>query len=159
MMGRPKNQSKPESLSAKTAMRRVHAIETPLPGRPEEEPEWPGNLSDLTDEDLSNHLTYWSAMLSYVVFEVAREDVERKSFERQAHMEMTKAFMRCTAPTVTERKMQAELVPTYQELRQKYDIHDGMYRLLAALSQGYEQKYAAVSRELTRRLNQRERGY
>ena len=151
---------KPESRAARAAIARVSALELPLPKKPIEEGscEWPHNLSDLTDDQLANQLTYWAGIASYAAFHVAREDVERKSFERARSHAWTRALLSSDAGSVTEKKAYADTHPVVVEAEKSVAIHDSMYKMLKAVFEGYQSKYAAASRELSRRLKTFERG-
>lgn len=146
---------KPESNAAKAAVARAQSLELPRSDRPEsDDPEWPGSLADLSEDELGEQLTYWTAMTAYAGEHLAMADIERTAFERQRGAAWTKAFLRSTGDTVTERKALADNDPDVLNATQRHSIHDAQYKLLKALHEGYDKKYRAASRELTRRQNE-----
>lgn len=149
-----------ESKSLRAALARVEMLELPKPGPPvrENPPDWPMSLADLTGEELSEHMTYWAAQIAYCQFELARSDVERTAFEEQRSLAYTQAYLRGQNDKVTDRRENAHADKDVVEARQRFAIHDATFRMLQALLKGFEAKYAACSRELTRRGVAIERG-
>lgn len=149
-----------ESKSLRAALSRVDNLELPRPTPPmrDEPPEWPLSLADLSGEELSEQLTYWAAQIAYVQFELARADVERIAFEEQRSLAYTKSYLRSEKTKVTDQRENANADAEVIDARLRFSIHDATFRMLQALLKGYEAKYAAASRELSRRGIQAERG-
>lgn len=142
---------KGESKAAKVALSKVRALDLPLPGKAVDDIDWPENLADLTGEELGEQLTYWTAQVAYVGFQVALMDVERKAYEVTAGIARTRAYLASPSDKVTDKREAANTSREVVEANERHVVFDAQYRMLAALHKGYEAKYAAASRELSRR--------
>jgi hypothetical protein len=134
------------------------AIPFPPPDKPPgDAPEWPHNLADVSDEDLGEHMSYWASMVAYASYHVAIQDSDRKVLDWQRTKLYNEALVGVYEDNVTVARAQAEgersvVLATEEQLRV-----DTRYRVMQAVLEGLSMKYQAISREITRRMSQRER--
>lgn len=120
-------------------------------------PEWPHNLADVADEELGEHMAYWVSMVAYAAFYVALYDADRKSLGRARDRKFSIALVDSYGKNAIVAKAKAEYAPEVAEADEVQMAAEARYKVLQAVLQGAEQKYQAVSREITRRTSQRER--
>jgi len=130
----------------------------PIPTQaPGPEPHWPANMADLVDQELSHQLGWYAAQVAYAGYQVALADVERTSYEAEVKVNSTRCFLQATG-NVTERREAAKGNPAVIAAGERLDVHTARYKLLSAIFSGYEARYKALSRELTRRDQSLRRG-
>jgi hypothetical protein len=122
-------------------------------------PDWPDNFADVSDEELGAHLSYWSGMVAYAAYHVAIQDADRKALDWSHSRVFNETFVGVfdDSTTVTVAKAQADTEPDVVAAQEKQLAADTRFRVLQAVLSGFERKYEAASREITRRLSQRER--
>lgn len=120
-------------------------------------PEWPPNLADLSDEDLGEHMSYWAAMVAYASYHTAIQDADCKALELKRDRLYNETFVAVFEDNVTMAKAQADSDSSVVKASEEHLKADTRHRVLKAVLAGQEQRYAAVSREISRRMSQRER--
>lgn len=145
-----------DTASAEEAVDWVRKTGAPVPknGVSDVAPEWPKNLADVPMEVLGELLTYWSGVKAFLAWHSAVHDVEKKALTAQADFEWTKFYLGGTADKVTEKRELANASKDVVTNRRLALKHEAKHKLLEALFIGAEAKYAAVSRELSRREQQ-----
>jgi len=130
-----------------------------LPKKFEQDPEsleWPINISELNENQLAHHLSWWSGWIAYINPEIARAETNATAFrvkqEKLVAMEMSKR--KGDFNKVTELKAAVSELQHIQELDIVILEADAIKKLLQSLLAGYENRYKTVSREITRRENE-----
>lgn len=144
--------------SAHTAMATVAALGFPSPNRPSlDAPCWPEDLAHVEDHELSHQLAAWAGWASYAAYQAAIADVERTAVGRQVEVLKAKAYLGSSAGKVTDRRAEVKVNPEVAVADQYASEVNAVYHLVVALLNGYDMKYKAASREVTRRLEDRAR--
>lgn len=128
----------------------------PLPQAPERQLEFPSDLGDVSTEELADHLGYWSSMAAYCRYKLAIMDSTASRAEVEANQEFDSRYSIATDKTVTDKKHNTGALRSVQSRQTKAVKFRGDATILAALLDGYEKKYHAVSRELSRRVSERD---
>jgi len=168
--------SETHSRSVAYAKEYVDSLALPEVGPPRgAEPEWPGHLAEVDDNDLAHHMAYWTGMLAYIGDHVAIADAERKVFEMQEETLIAKHTLECieaahqkirdeeyngTRVTATDKasrtsytvhRLTALMMADVQQTRIEYLKYYARWKLLAVRQRDYEQYYQSTSREISRR--------
>jgi hypothetical protein len=117
----------------------------------------PKDLAWLSDTDLGNHLGAWAGLYSRANFELAK--VESDEYSLSARMKRVKrvaaAKITDKKAKVTVEKAKTETTQEYLDMDRRHELAVVRIKLLRALCVGYEKKYEAVSREISRRKAER----
>jgi len=144
-----------DSEIVKAAEARISDLGLPLPSRmvSTEDVVWPENVADLTSEELARHLTWWSGWQSYAQYHLARAETNHASLSKHLAIEVQKILHNSGKDykTVTEAKAAVARLPSIEKIEHRVTEADANKRLLSALVEGYEVKYATISREISRR--------
>jgi ribosomal protein L35 len=143
-----------DSKTLKKARTYVEELGLPLPGRPGAEVlEWPENVADLESTELAFHLTSWAGWSGYARFQLAVAETNYAAFSAEHDVtEQVRLFKsKGDYKTVTEHKASVNQAPDMRELRAKMLVAEAEKKMIKALLEGYENKYATISREISRR--------
>ena len=146
-----------KSKAVKTGYGIINNLGLPLPAAPSvEAKDWqlPQSLNDIRDEDLSRHLAIWTNLWAYADFHEAeiRSNVEAlKASVKDRMYAGLLAVPKAKDVTLTDRKAEAAMSPQIRKLEVRLVHMEAAHRMIAALKNGYEQKYKAISREIARR--------
>jgi len=154
----PKAESRVD-LSRRRAEHRSAQMRLPLPEAPEGELSFPENIGKLSDDSLLHQMGYWAALVGYAQYQVAVFD--SASTGAEALYEETFALKYRSSPdsSVTDKRHHSEADSAVRSAKAAYTQLRGDAKVLSALFKGYEQKYYALSRELTRRKSDAGQGY
>lgn len=142
------------SEAVSRATNQVLELGLPLPGKPgEEELEWPENVATLSSHDLAHHISYWTAWASYSRWHLARVETDETAFEETYKRCQDKliANSKNDRRTVTELKASVSGDPDLVKFKKQLLRASALKKMLASLLDGYEKKYATISREISRR--------
>lgn len=143
-----------DSRAVTRATKQVMDLGLPLPGKPSEEDlEWPGNVADLASQDLAHHISWWTGWASYIRWHLARAETNETAFTEQYTITQQKLIANSTGDwkTVTEIKAHVANDPILVDCKARILGAKALRKMLAALLDGYEKKYATISREISRR--------
>lgn len=119
-----------------------------------EELEFPEDLTALTLSQLGQVMTTWTAVLSYMQFEVAKADIEQTARKNQMDFEKRKYYVELLGnKDLNEEGRKAMLVADEEmaKLQVRFEYARARFTLLKALMGSYQKYYTALSRELSRR--------
>lgn len=144
------------SKTLKTAEAEVARCEFPLPDKPvgkSTDITWPANVADLSPAQLAKHMTWWSGWSSNIRYALAKAETNETAFGEQRRLAVQIGIHKTEGDykTVTEIKAAVEISKPIQKLDAKILEAKALKKLLKALLAGYEEKYATVSREISRR--------
>jgi len=135
----------------------VNSLGLTTPNPPSAELIFPADLSSLHQDEIGEQLSYWASLCSYghskvAVLEgaliIARqqldEEIYMRLYARQAHQ-----------GTATEKKAAVMATKAVRELSQKVATIEADLKVLKAVVMGYDMKNSAISREITRRHNEK----
>ena len=130
----------------------------PLPSDPTPEAReltLPQNLGSLADEEISQHLAMWTNLIASASYREAIASSNAVATAEEVKVRVRKYLLAWPAEdkktTVTEREAKAHMEPEIRRLVIQKIHLETVERLLKAVLKGYEAKYAAISRELSRR--------
>lgn len=116
---------------------------------------WPSTLGDLSEELLSRHLTYWSGLVGYAGYKVSILSGAAMIAQMEFEQEFDVRYTSSTDPLVTDKRHHVGASKAVRAKKRKACQLQADLKVLQSLLSSYEMKYAAVSRELTRRKNER----
>lgn len=140
-----------DRILAETEARLSQARLRPARRPSTEEPDWPPNLADLHGSELSALMAYYTAMTSYGGYMLARSEVRKVAITYLKELAWSTAYLRDGENKVTDRRELANLDEEVQQLSIRALEVEADVRLLKTIVSGYEARYAAASREITRR--------
>jgi hypothetical protein len=112
----------------------------------------PANLDDLSDIELGKHLSQWASIFSRAKFELAQAisdqivlSAKKKTFKTKREASIP------VKAKVTVEKAKIESDEYYLDLNTKEIQATVRIKLLEALCAGYDRKFSAISREIERR--------
>lgn len=128
-----------------------------LPGKPNGTiPLLPEDITDLCDEDLMVIFTDFTAWADYAAAQSAVSAVEEREHQRLLDLKRAKDISKGTSKSVSEAKAQAELEAEDQTA--DYVVKYAYRRILGSVVENMERDAALVSRELSRRLGDKQGG-
>lgn len=125
------------------------------PRSPGEELIFPSDLGKLSEEELSQHLTYWANMTSYAHQKVAVLEGALVIAKCEYEQEYDLRLYNKTGNSISERKASLGASKVLREMKARIATIDADLRVLKSILVGYDLKNSAVSREITRRHNER----
>jgi len=142
--------------TTKKAEAEIDRLGLPRPERPAENVgnlEWPSNVGDLESDQLAEHMTWWTGWAVYARYHLARSEtnVEALKAEHKIRVDDYLAKQGSTYKTLAEAKAAVGNKPDMTKLQVKIQAADAIKRQVRSLLEGYEAKYAVVSREISRR--------
>ena len=149
-------EKKDRSPSSFRTEERIKMLELPLPERPikdEESPVWPRSVSDLSPMQLAEHLTWWSGWASYARYYLGCAETDLAHFELtyETDFDLKIYELKKNYKTVTEAKAAVRSLDGLKSAKRKIIEAKALVVSLRSLLSGYEEKYATVSREISRR--------
>lgn len=112
---------------------------------------WPDDLSELTSSALGQHLSHWSAVMSYVDFYRTAVVGAAREVEVEYETAYSVQYMLQDSGHVTTRRHNVEALRPIRNLRYRLaqlktdaEVWNSVFRM-------YERRYFAISREVTRR--------
>jgi len=149
-----------EVEAVKAATERAHSVagrlRLPMPNNPGGECSFPDDLGAMSESELAKQLGYWASLTAYASTQVAIFDAAATIADTDYEQAYDARYRVLGDKAVTDKKSEAGGHPAVISAKQKAIRLKGDARLLESLRGGYEQKYLAVSRELTRRRSQAE---
>ena len=145
-----------ESVTLKKADAFISKLNLPIPERPGRRIKWPNNLNDLQERELSELLTCLSGWQSYAGYQLAREETNKENLTESYDLKQKQATFNSEKDfdTVTEMKAAISQIPELVTLKKRIQFARAKVKLLSGLLSGYESKYAATSREISRRKSE-----
>jgi len=120
-------------------------------------PKLPLDLAASTPDKLGKLLTQFTAMCDYTAYAAALADID--STVEEHVLETVTARVRLEkSGTVSEKADKTSIDPRVRDAAQKYFERYALFKLTATLLSNYERDLSAVSREITRRGQEWDRG-
>lgn len=132
----------------------VARIGLPVPKKPPgDEIVWPSNAADLSLDEVSEHLTWWKGWAAYCSWHLGRAESNREALEEEYNTEYDSRIFKSAGDydKVTELKASVKQSPDMIRKKKRIVEAKAAVKLLKSLYEGYEGKYAVISRELSRR--------
>lgn len=129
----------------------------PIPNQPREKVlVWPENVADLDGPELANHLSWCAAWSSYARYQLARSETNYAAFQTELSVKESIAIVNSKGDhsSVTETKASVYQLPEIQRLKAKLLESEALKKMIKSLLDGYEMKYATISREISRRSHE-----
>lgn len=133
----------------------LFALGLVAPVKPEVELVFPSDLSILSDDELGRHLAYWSSMCAYAHQKVSILDGSLVLAKTEYDQEYDLRLYHRQGTSITERKLGVSVSKTLRDMKRRIATIEADLKVLKAVLVGYDLKNSAVSREITRRHNER----
>ena len=133
----------------------ISALGLYAPRSPGEELIFPSDLGKLSEDDLSKHLSYWASMTAYVHQKVAVLEGALVIAKCEYEQEYDLRLYNKTGSSISERKISLGASKVLREMKSRIAVIDADLRVLKSVLVGYDLKNSSVSREITRRHNER----
>lgn len=142
------------------AVKQLQQDEFPFPRlrREHNEAELPAGFDGMGDIELGNHLAIWASLYSRARFELAKSEADEHVLESK--IRWTKAKAQALIPAnakVTIEKAKIEAREDVLGFQKELDLAKVQVKLLYALAEGYKKKFDAISREISRREEEKKK--
>jgi hypothetical protein len=141
------------------AVRTIKAKKFPLPKQDMEEIEFPKDITNLTDNQITNLMGVYCRIIEYSQFETAKFEVERSNAKNTYKWEKSKR--KVAISQIKTKKSDIELYldadSKLRKLYEEYEQYNNLYILSKALLDGFKQNHVVLSRILSERISHRER--
>jgi len=128
----------------------------PFPNKPTTDLAFPSDLSDIRGDALSEHLAYWTGLAAYCRFQLAVFSSSARRAQLEADQEFDARYASDSHKHVTDKRhLTGANRAVRSKQRQAMQIKNDA-EIIGALLDGYEKKYNAISREISRREKERE---
>lgn len=124
------------------------------PTHPTQELVFPNDLGKLSDEEVSMHLSYWASMTAYAHQKVSVLEGALVLAKSDYELEYDLRLYNKAGNSVSERKIGLGASKVL-EMKTRIAIIEADLKVLKSILVGYDLKNSAVSREITRRNNER----
>ena len=128
-------------------------LESPV--RPNETIDFPSDLSMVPDLELGHFLSYWASMCAYANQKVAVLEGALVLAKCQYDQEFDLRMYSKTTGSVAERKVAVGASKTIRDMKTRVSVIEADLKVLKSVLIGYDLKNSAISREITRRHNER----
>lgn len=126
------------------------------PRRPEgEDLPFPADLSRCSDDEIGQLLTYWASMSAYANQKVSILEGALIRAKCEHDQEYDLRLYSCNKASVAERKITVLASRKVRALKVRVATIEADLKVLKGILIGYDLKNSAVSREITRRNNER----
>jgi hypothetical protein len=125
------------------------------PQKPVEDLHYPSDLSVLSDDELAKHLAYWSSMCGYAHQKVSVLEGALVLAKVEYDQEYDLRLYHRQGSTISERKLGVSVSKVLREMKVRVASMEADLKVLKAVLIGYDLKNSAISREITRRHNER----
>tara|TARA_Y100000592_G_scaffold48647_3_gene77096 strand:- start:1346 stop:1801 length:456 start_codon:yes stop_codon:yes gene_type:complete len=136
----------------------INSMDLNLPKNREHHLSFPEDLSLVHMDELGRHLSYWASVCSYVIFQISLIEgqlvIKKQSLEEETDLRLYAKLKRGDM-TATMAKSAVGSSKTVLELRREIAQMEADLKVLKAVSLGYDLKNSAVSREISRRQQER----
>lgn len=145
-------------LMAKKSIAKLVSLGLDVPQGREEHLGFPEDLSSIHIDDLGVHLSYWASMCSYVLYQISLVEAElivkKQSLEEECDLRLY-SKMKSSNITATLAKSAVGSSRSVLELKRSVAQIEADLKVLKAVSLGYDLKNSAISREISRRQQER----
>jgi len=125
------------------------------PNHPSQEMIFPSDLGRLSDEEVSKHLSYWASMTAYAHQKVSVLEGALVIAKSEYELEYDLRLYNKPGSSVSERKIGLGASKVLREMKTRIAVIEADLKVLKSILIGYDLKNSAVSREITRRNNER----
>lgn len=134
----------------------IEKRELPKPEKPTGEQRFPANLSDVHEANLADLLSYWASQVSYARYLLSIVKSAYLKADAEYDMAFDKKYLQATDKHVTDKRHNTGGLRYVRNKRKKAVELQQHVTVLNGLVDGYERKYQAVNREITRRQHRHE---
>ena len=125
------------------------------PASPSEEKVFPIDLSTLSDTEVAEHLSYWASMTAYAHQKVAILEGALIHAKNEYEQEYDLRLYNKPGNSVSERKIALGASKMLRAMKLRVTTIEADLKVLKSILIGYDLKNSAISREITRRNNER----
>lgn len=136
----------------------LHEKQLPKPAPPEQSKTFIVELFRATDNDLSEQLGYWASLCAYTEEQSGLIRAALILAKNKFEQEYAVRFLRIQGSS-TEKKQKVLALKSVSHLKNEVAQYESDLAIMESLQSGYDRKYQAVSREITRREKEKARKY
>ncbi len=125
------------------------------PASPTVELVFPSDLSRLSDTEIAQHLSYWASMTAYAHQKVAVLEGALIHAKGEYEQEYDLRLYNKSGSSISERKIALGASKMLRAMKVRITTIEADLKVLKSILIGYDLKNSAVSREITRRHNER----
>jgi hypothetical protein len=125
------------------------------PAHPSTELVFPNDLGKLSDDEVSAHLSYWASMTAYAHQKVSVLEGALVLAKSDYELEYDLRLYNKAGNSVSERKIGLGASKVLRQMKVRIAVIEADLKVLKSILVGYDLKNSAVSREITRRNNER----
>lgn len=133
----------------------IMALGLTAPASPTVELVFPNDLSKLADQELAQHLSYWASMTAYAHQKVAVLEGALVHSKNEYEQEYDLRLYNKSGNSISERKIALGASKILRAMKVRVTTIEADLKVLKSILIGYDLKNSAVSREITRRHNER----
>ena len=116
---------------------------------------FPSDLSRVHDDELGEHLAYWASMCAYAHQKLAVLEGALILTKQELEDETQLRLYHRQDKSMAERKTAVQAMNVVRELSRKVATIEADLKVMKSVVIGYDMKNSAISREITRRNNER----
>jgi len=133
-------------------------LDLPMPANRRDQLVFPQDLSSIHSDELARHLSYWASMCAYVHFQVSITEgslvITKQQLEEESDVRLYSKLKKENI-TATMAKSAVGSSRVVIELKRKIAQMESDLKILKSVAMGYDLKNSAISREISRRQQER----
>jgi len=133
----------------------ISALGLQAPASPGIELIFPSDLSRLSDQEIAEHLSYWASMTAYAHQKVAVLEGALIHAKNEYDQEYDLRLYNKQGSSISERKIALGASKMLRAMKVRVTTIEADLKVLKSILIGYDLKNSAISREITRRHNER----
>jgi len=116
---------------------------------PEEDKQFPTNLSELSNEDILNKMAVFTALYASVSVNEALAMTEVAGYERELEMRKSQVMQLSSSSKITDKRQEALIDESVVRLQEKLTVPESKLKLFSALRTSYDKYIFVFSRTAT----------
>lgn len=116
---------------------------------PEEDKQFPTNLSELSNEDILNKMAVFTALYASVSVNEALAMTEVAGYERELEMRKSQVMQLSSSSKITDKRQEALIDESVVRLQEKLTVAESKLKLFSALRTSYDKYIFVFSRTAT----------
>lgn len=114
--------------------------------------DFPEDLTALDSDELGEQMSIWRGLLNFANYQMTLVGIDVDHIQSQIDDKVQTRIATMRAETVTDKKARANSDPGLKDLKSQLEHGKAAYNLLNSFCEMYSGNYAAISREISRRI-------
>ncbi len=132
----------------------VYPSDEVITAMPEEDKDFPTDLSDFSNTELLNKMAVFTALFSSASVNEALAMTEVAGYERELEIKKSQVMQLSSSSKVTDKRQEALVNEEVISLQEKLTVAESKLKLLSALKNSYNRYYELFSRGLTSNIEE-----